>query len=164
MLRIWTVGSGAWPAGTRAERLVAALSGRRVTRLIDVRHSPCASDPEPGRPYGPKPWNLQAGRAGIVGLLDGAGIAYEWLVELGNPQRRDPAMAILRSQLADLDGGWPIHRGLARLAEIVRKPGEVVAVLCACAEAGSCHRTLIAQALNEAHFGGRLTIQDVEED
>ena len=87
----------------RAERLVAALVQRGVTRLVDVRLNPSASDVKPGR-YGPKPWTLQPGRSGIVGLLEAAGIAYEWLVELGNPQRHDPMMAVLRAHLADPAG------------------------------------------------------------
>ncbi len=103
---LWLAGYGAWPAPVRAERLVKMLRLRGVTRLIDVRLNPSAADPEPGRTYGPKPWNLQAGRElGIVGLLGPAGISYEWLVELGNPQRRDSKMAILRSQLDDPLGG-----------------------------------------------------------
>jgi hypothetical protein len=160
-MELWTVGYGAWPAAVRAERLVAALVRRGVTRLVDVRLSPSAATPEPRRPYGPKPWNLQAGRAGIVGLLDPAGIAYDWIVELGNPQRQDPAMAILRAHLADPGGGWPVHRGLVRLAEVARRPGEVVALLCACADVRTCHRTVIAQALNERHLSGDLVIRDV---
>src|SRR5262249_20294734 len=131
---LWTVGYGAWPVATRAGRLVAALGKAGVNLLVDVRHSPCASDPVPGRPYAPRPRNLQADPAGgIVGLLGGAGIAYEWMVELGNPQRQDPAMAVLRAQLDDPAGLWPVHRGLERLAEVVRRPGRTVALLCACA-------------------------------
>jgi hypothetical protein len=162
-MELWTVGYGAWPAPTRAERLVEALVSRGVTRLVDVRLSPAASDPSPGRPYGPKPWNLQAGGAGIAGLLAPVGIAYEWLVELGNPQRQDPEMAILRAHLADPDGDWPVHRGLARLADRVREPGEVVALLCACSDARTCHRTAVARALGDRHFGGRLVLRDVKE-
>src|SRR3954471_22583066 len=119
---LWLVGYGAWPASRRAIGLVEALRGRGVTLLVDVRHSPSSSDPIEGRTYGPKPWNLQEGRAGIAGLLEAGGIDYEWLVELGNPQRRDPSMAILRSHLADPLGDWPVHRGLTRLAARVRQP------------------------------------------
>jgi hypothetical protein len=124
-----------------------------------VRLNPCASDPVPGRPYGPKPWNLQEGGTGIAGLVGAAGIAYEWLVELGNPQRQDPAMVILRAHLADPAGDWPVHRGLSRLADRVRSTGERVALLCACADAERCHRTLVARALSERHFGGHLVVR-----
>jgi hypothetical protein len=160
-MELWTVGYGAWPAAVRAERLVAALARRGVSRLVDVRLSPCAAAVEARRPYGPRPWNLQDAGAGIVGLLAPAGIAYDWIVELGNPQRQDPAMAILRAHLADPGGDWPVHRGLDRLAALVRAPGDVVALLCACATARTCHRTLIARALAERHFAGALPIRDV---
>src|SRR4051812_18671064 len=117
--RLWIAGYGGWPAPVRARRLVDALTGRGVTRLVDVRLNPCASELGPGR-YGPKPWTLQPGRLGIAGLAADAGIAYEWLVELGNPQRHDRAMAVLREHLADPLGGWPVHRGLDRLAALVK--------------------------------------------
>jgi Protein of unknown function, DUF488 len=160
---LWTAGYGAWPVSVRAERLVAALSQRGVTRLVDVRLSPSASDVKPGR-YGPKPWTLQPGRSGIVGLLEAAGIAYEWLVELGNPQRHDPMMAVLRAHLADPAGGWPVHRGLDRLAALVEQPGDLVALLCACADDRTCHRTVIAHALAARYFDGRLIIRDLRRD
>jgi hypothetical protein len=160
---LWTTGYGAWPVPVRAERLVAALLQCGVTRLVDVRLNPSASDVKPGR-YGPKPWTLQPGRSGIVGLLEAAGIAYEWLVELGNPQRHDPMMAVLRAHLADPEGGWPVHRGLERLAALVERPGAQVALLCACALEQTCHRTVIAQALAARYFEGRLQIRDVRRD
>ncbi len=158
---LWLVGYGAWPAANRADGLVEALGARGVTRLVDVRLSPCASDPIPGRPYGPRPWNLQAGSAGIVGLLAEAGVGYTWLVELGNPQKRDHTMAVLRHQIADPAGDWPVHRGLERLAAMVREGGETLALLCACEDGRSCHRTVIAEALNARHFAGALDLREV---
>lgn len=156
---LWTVGYGAWPTSARAEGLVSILLERGVTRLVDVRLNPCASDMRQGR-YGPKPWTLQTGQAGIAGLARGAGIAYEWLVELGNPQRHDKSMAVLRAHLADPDGGWPVHRGLDRLGELVATAGETVALLCACADFRTCHRTLVARALAARRGEGRLVIRD----
>ncbi len=158
---LWLVGYGAWPAGTRASRLVDALLGRGVTHLVDVRLNPCASDPTPGRPYGPKPWNLQAGAAGIAGLLGEAGVAYTWLVELGNPQRQDRSMAVLRDHLDEPSGIWPVHRGLDRLAAMIREDGATFALLCACGDGRTCHRTVVAEALNARHFGGSLTLREV---
>jgi hypothetical protein len=160
-MQLWTVGYGVWPAPVRARRLVEALKASGITRLADVRHSPCASSIDPANRYGPRPWRLQAGPGGIAGLLGDAGIAYEWLVELGNPQRHDPRMTILRAQLADPGGNWPLHRGLERLAALVRRPGESVAIVCACAEARTCHRTLVAEALSDRHFGGALTVCEI---
>ena len=159
-MRLWTIGYGAWPANVRASRLVEALQGGGVTLVVDVRLSPCSSSPGPGRPYGPRPWTLQPEGAGIGELLRGSGVAYEWMVELGNPQRRDPSMAVLRAHLADPGGGWPVHRGLERLAERVRQPGAAVALLCACKDAGACHRTVVAEALSARHFGGRLDFRE----
>jgi hypothetical protein len=158
--QLWTVGYGAWPSAVRAERLVGALQGRGITRLVDIRLNPCASGLKPGS-YGPKPWTLQAGPAGIVGILEPASIAYEWIVELGNPQRHDPSMSVLRAHLNDVERDWPVHRGLEQLACRIRQPGEVVAILCACADEGRCHRRVIAQALAERAFKGRLVIRDV---
>jgi uncharacterized protein (DUF488 family) len=160
-LDLWLVGYGAWPAPKRAAGLVEALRSRGVTNLVDVRLNPCASDTVAGRPYGPKAWNLQAGREGLVGLLDTVGIGYTWLVELGNPQRQDRSMNVLRAQLADPAGDWPVHRGLERLAAMVREGGETHALLCACSIGRACHRTLIAGALNSRHFDGKLALREV---
>ncbi|RUL88558.1 DUF488 domain-containing protein [Tautonia sociabilis] len=160
---LWTVGYGSWPARERADRLASALSARGVTLLADVRLAPCSSDLDPSRTYGPRGWHLRASGSGegIVPLLAQSGISYEWFVELGNPQRQDPAMAVLRSHLDDPSAGWPVHRGLSRLADRVRTPGAVVALLCACADPARCHRSLIADALADRHFGGLLAVRDV---
>src|SRR5215213_8600675 len=115
---LWTIGYGTWPSPVRAERMVLALLAAGITRLVDVRLNPCASGVKPGA-YGPKPWTLQTGNSGIVGLLAPAGIAYEWIAELGNPQRQDKTMAVLREHLADPRGEWPVHRGLDRLTALV---------------------------------------------
>ncbi|WP_435009696.1 DUF488 family protein [Tundrisphaera lichenicola] len=160
---LWLAGYGHWPVARRANALVEALAKAGVTRLVDVRLSPSSSDPVEGRPYGPRPWNLQARGGGIVGLLERSGIAYEWLVELGNPQRRDPAMTIIREHLADPLGGWPVHRGLALLADRVRQPEQVVAILCACGDYRTCHRLTIARALAERYFGGSLVLRDLSD-
>ncbi|MDR3636668.1 MAG: DUF488 domain-containing protein [Isosphaeraceae bacterium] len=157
---LWTVGYGAWPTPVRAERLVASLVARGVTRLVDVRLNPCSSDVNEGR-YGPKPWTLQTGQAGIVGILNAAGIAYEWLVELGNPQRHDKAMTVLRAHLADHAADWPVHRGLDRLEALVGSQRAVVSLLCACADVRVCHRWLIARALAARRNASGLVIRDV---
>jgi hypothetical protein len=160
---LWLVGYAAWPAPTRASKLVEHLQRRGVTHLVDIRLSPCASDPTPGRPYGPKLWNLQAGSAGIVGLLAAAGIEYTWIVELGNPQRQDHAMTVLRDHLADPTRDWPVHRGLQRLASMLSDGdgGATHALLCACGDSRTCHRTVVAHALNARHFAGGLTLREV---
>jgi uncharacterized protein (DUF488 family) len=160
-LDLWLVGYGAWPVATRAKRLVETLRARGVNHLVDVRLSPCSSDPVEGRPYGPRPWNLQAGDAGLVELLGSGGIDYTWLVELGNPQRQDPKMAVLRAHLADPSSRWPVHRGLDRLAAMVRDDDGTHALLCACRDGRACHRTVIAEALNARYFNGSLHLREV---
>lgn len=160
-MTLWLVGYGYWPAPKRADRLVAALQKRGVTRLVDTRNSPCSSDIDPARTYGPKAWNLQPGMTGIAGLLAGGNIAYTWLAELGNPQRQDPAMRVLRSHLEDVNNEWPVHRGLALLAKMLEQGDDTIALMCACADGKSCHRTVIAQAVSTRHFDGQLAVRKV---
>ncbi|MFN0052858.1 MAG: DUF488 family protein, partial [Planctomycetales bacterium] len=120
----------------------------------------CASALNPNSFYGPKDWNLQV-QGGIAESLRAHGIKYLWLVELGNPQKNDPHMAVLRWQLEDERGGWPVHRGLQQLAELVRRPGETCCLLCACEKYTGCHRRLIAEALRDRHFGGCLALVNI---
>lgn len=162
-MTLWTVGYGRWPAARRAMAMVSQLRVVAVTRLVDIRLAPCASNLAADNPYGPKDWSLQGPGQGIKSLMESAGIEYEWMVELGNPQRQDPSQAVLRAHLAEPSGGWPVHRGLERLADRSREPGASVAILCACAKAVECHRSTIAEALNQRHFGGELRIREVGE-
>lgn len=143
---LYTVGYGFWPPAKRMHSLIAALKSAGVGLLIDTRHSPCASQIEPGSNYGPRPWNLQAGKHGLAHHLAEEGIDYCWLVELGNPQKNDPAMKILREQMASRDEQWPVNRGLELLARMLSETGPC-ALLCACADCRHCHRTLIAEAV-----------------
>ena len=57
-------------------------------------------------------------------------------------------MAVLREHLDDPSGIWPVHRGLDRLAAMVREGGQTFALLCACGDGRTCHRTVVAEALN----------------
>jgi hypothetical protein len=142
------------------EGVVAALQAAAVTCLIDIRHSPCASVTDPAALYGPKPWNLQP-MGGIVESLWAAGIDYRWMIELGNPQKNDRQMQILRWQLADGRGHWPVHRGLELLAVAIREAGQRCCLLCACANHGECHRKLIADEVRARQFGGKLAIRPI---
>jgi uncharacterized protein (DUF488 family) len=140
-----TIGSGYWPVAKRVEAICDCLKRAGVELLIDARHSPCASQLDPGSQYGPREWNLQSGGNGIEQMLKSHGISYLWLVELGNPQKNDPGMAVLREQLASAHDRWPVNRGLQLLADTLSK-GKSCALLCACADYRHCHRTLIAEA------------------
>ena len=150
----FTAGYGRWDAKSRWDRLVSALLDARVGLLVDVRHSPCASNRDPGHHYGPRDWHVQADGRGIAAKLREVGIGYLWLVELGNPQKTDPRMAVLREHLADPAGGWPVHRGLELLRGLVADRGVRPCLLCACAEYESCHRKLIAEALRDRLSAG----------
>ncbi len=147
--QLFTVGYQRWKPATRIDQLITALQNAGVNTLVDIRHSPCASNPKPGGMYGPTDINLQANGRGLPAHLMEAGIEYQWFVELGNPQKNDPSMTILRQHLADQATPWPVHRGIQLLKILVTKPGRRVAILCACTKFEDCHRSLIASALAE---------------
>jgi hypothetical protein len=107
-MELCTIGYGRWPTKRRLERLVGALTAAGVTTLVDTRHSPCPSNLDPRSNYGPRDWHLLDAGRGLDGHLRTAGIDYLWLVELGNPQKTDPAMAVLRAHLADAEAPWPV--------------------------------------------------------
>lgn len=143
----FTLGYGRWPADKRPAALVAALRAASVNLLVDIRHSPCPSQLSAESNYGPREWHALAGGKGIVPLLGAAGIEYLWAVELGNPQKVDPDMAVLREHLASPpECGWPVHRGLALVRDLVEK-GRVCGLMCACDRYAGCHRKPVAEAL-----------------
>lgn len=159
---LYTVGYGAWPASARAARLVAALLAAGVRTLVDVRHSPCASNLDPNHAYGPREWHMQSGERGIVEFLREHGIAYRWLVELGNPQKKDPEMRVLRWHLQSHDRKWPVNRGLDLLHDMLGRTEEgPYCLLCACAVFDDCHRSVVAHALGRHYFHGELDIVDL---
>jgi uncharacterized protein (DUF488 family) len=160
-MTLYTIGYNHWPPATRFDRLVEALKGAGITRLVDVRHKPCADNLDPKSPYGPKDWKLQAGERGIDARLTAEGISYLWLLELGNPQTKDPAMAILRTQLASADEHWPVNRGLALLRSQLHVVGTRNCLLCACGDYRTCHRKVIAETLSQRYFEERLRIVDL---
>jgi len=147
-VELFSVGYQRWPASNRWERLTRSLQAHRVEVLVDVRHSPCSSELDPSSNYGPRDWHLQADGRGIAHRLREAGIEYLWLGELGNPQKRDAAMRILREQLADRSGRWPVHRGIELLRQVLLVQRKRCCLMCACAKYDSCHRRLIVEALN----------------
>ncbi len=170
----FTVGYGRWPAPVRWARLVEALKGAAVDLLIDTRHSPCSANLEPAHHYGPRQWHVRAAEVypdaadpplraeerGIKAGLRAEGIDYLWLVELGNPQKHDPAMRVFFDHLRDRDGGWPVHRGLNILRRLVREEARRVCLLCACKDFRTCHRCFIAESLIDA-LGGQAKHRDL---
>jgi uncharacterized protein (DUF488 family) len=127
--------------------LIKCLTHADVRLLLDIRHSPCASQIDPRSNYGPRDWHLQAGETGLASLLKNEGIDYRWLVELGNPQKNDREMKILKEQLASNDDRWPANRGMEWLLMALSRMPSPIALLCACADYRRCHRTLIAETL-----------------
>ena len=145
-IELLTLGYGRWPAKIRGPRLVQALKRARVELLVDIRHSPCASNLDPAHHYGPREWHVQPAGSGIVTLLQDAGVNYLWLVELGNPQKTDPEMEVLRAHLSDPAGGWPVHRGLEILRRLVLDERKRCCLMCACEKYEGCHRKVVAEA------------------
>lgn len=147
-LCFFTVGYGRWPAAQRAEKLQAALKAAGVDVLVDIRHSPCSASLSPKSNYRPTDMNLQpSGEGGIVAVAAAAGCEYLWLVQLGNPQKNDPAMTVFREHLAaPRERDWPARLGLGVVKAMVSN-GERVALMCACKEYERCHRKLVAEAL-----------------
>ena len=99
---LYTIGYGRWPAPQRVHRMIQALQVAAVSTLVDIRHSRCSANTDPRSNYGPKEWNLQMDRRGIAHHLAQTGLAYLWLVELGNPQKKDPAMAPRQGEITCL--------------------------------------------------------------
>jgi hypothetical protein len=147
MTTLFTIGYNAWPVRERMERMGHALVEAGVTMLVDVRHSPCPSDPSGRSMYGPKPWTLQQD-GGIISELEKLGLSYTWLPELGNPQKNDPHMSILRWHLADRETKWPIRRGLLELEKLLQD-GQICCLLCGCASYDRCHRRLVVEAFTK---------------
>lgn len=150
---LYTIGYGGWPTSTRMEQLLAALKQASITTLIDIRHAPCAPNP-PGHGlerYQPKRWHLQPGGQGISAALEKMGIQYTWMVELGNPQKNDKLMTVMREQMDSCDlrspiaNQWPVQRGLQLLREICACQNTVVCLLCECGKYSECHRKLVAE-------------------
>lgn len=159
---IYTLGYSRWQPDKRIEGMVSALVDAGITTLVDIRLSPCSSSPTVGNQYGPKAWTLQHEGEGIRSHLQEAGIKYLWLPELGNPQKNDHAMRILREHISDLNQHWPVHRGLTLLRDLVESDDESVCILCTCADYRSCHRSVISEALSRRFYGGALNIQNLE--
>lgn len=159
---LFTIGYGAWKdTKRRMPGMISALRDAGVTMLVDIRHSPCASDPGESGNYVAKPWNLQV-ESGIATEIHEVGIEYRWLVELGNPQKRDPKMSVLLSHLKSGSCQWPVNRGLEMLKQFVTEANQRCCVLCACDEYEKCHRRLIAETLAARHFAQQLAIVDIQ--
>lgn len=155
---LYTIGYSRWAPAARLKGLLEMLQAHDVSLLVDTRLQPCSSQLT-GR-YGPKDWTLQSGAAGLAHHLGRIGVEYLWLSELGNPQRHDPDMAVLRAHLEDGGMRWPVNRGLELLRGRI-EGDDVVCLLCTCRDAATCHRTVIGEAVRARYFGERLDVRSL---
>jgi hypothetical protein len=81
-------------------------------------------------------------------------------VELGNPQKRDPEMKILRHHLSQKEG-WPVHRGFEVLRELIVHKGKRCCLMCACEDYATCHRSLIAEGFRKAVGPAEVRVVDL---
>lgn len=110
-------------AGLRTADDVAETLGDRVTTVVDIRYSRWSRNPTFSQR--------------TAETIDAAGYGYEWAQGLGNAEYRTGGM-----RLADPSA---VHQLTDRL-----DAGESVAILCVCADATTCHRTLVSDlAQNE---------------
>lgn len=162
-VELFTIGYQRWPAKTRWARLLSTLKRASIELLIDVRHSPCSSNTDPSHNYGPRDWHVQAEDQGIVAGLRTAGIRYIWLVELGNPQKKDSEMRVLQSHVTDTSMEWPIHRGIWILKRLVLEEKKRTCLMCACKSYETCHRKLIVEVFSRTVCPVQIRHQDLSE-
>lgn len=157
-MKLYTVGYSRWSSVQRIDRMLKTLKAASVNTLIDIRHSPCSSQPNSRGRGGTKAWNLQTEGTGIAYHLEKEGIEYVWLGELGNPQKNDKSMIILREHISSKDLKWPVNRGMELLHEIVQEKRKVCCLLCTCKYYEDCHRKVIAETLSNRYFSGKIEI------
>lgn len=129
--------------GRTPEDLVAAMSDRGATRLVDVRLTPVSRV-------------KRFSKSRLRDRLEAAGFTYEHRPELGNPKDNRPGYARPGTPAADaarrryLDEVVCSKRGSAaidHLAALV-DGGEVVFVLCFERDQECCHRAQIIDAVD----------------
>lgn len=125
---IWTIGYG----GRKPADFVELLRQTSVELVADVRLSPRGAMGSYTR--------AKSNDRGIQKLLGAGGIAYEWLPELGNPDRTDPLMTQFRTIVVP---EFPVRaRRLLEWATSKR-----ICLLCGCKLAIACHRSIITDWL-----------------
>lgn len=138
--------------GRTPEDLVAAMSDRGATRLVDVRLTPVS------RVRG-------FSKSRLRDRLEAAGFVYEHRPELGNPKDNRPGYARPGTPAADaahrryLEDVACSERGAAaidHLAALV-DGGEIVFVLCFEHDQECCHRAQIIDAVDELRVKARFT-------
>lgn len=126
--------------GTTVDRFLDALTAAGVETVVDVRA--VASSRRPG-----------FSKTKLAAHLAGAGIGYLHLRGLGTPAdgraasragRHDEMRDVFREHLATPEA----HHDLVALAGLV-ETGRCVCLLCYEADPATCHRRLVAVALND---------------
>lgn len=125
---LWTIGYG----GRRPADFVALLRQAGVELVADVRLTPRGTMGSYTR--------AKSTDRGIQKLLSDGGIAYEWLHELGNPDRTDPGMEQFRAVVVP---EFPVRT--RRLIECASS--QQTCLLCGCKNAATCHRSIITDWL-----------------
>lgn len=130
-MKIFTIGYG----GRKVPKDFAELlAGHGVQLVCDIRFAPQRAF------MGIYTYNPQKGDGPIMRLLSEYDISYQWLKELGNPDRNDPKMTKFR-QLMQTAG----ERRIQRLQSIARE--KVVCLLCAEKDYNRCHRKIVTKLL-----------------
>jgi uncharacterized protein (DUF488 family) len=119
------------------DRLLAALRGAGVARLVDVRA--LANSRRPG-----------FAKRALSAALEGAGIGYLHLPALGTPAAgrqavREGRPAEMRRIFGAHLQGMEAQAALAGLRDLAAR--EPVCLLCLEADPAQCHRTLVAEAV-----------------
>lgn len=130
-MTIYTIGYG----GRRRDDFLGLLVGAGVQVVADVRI-------EPQHASMGMFVKAKSSEKGIEKLLGSAGIAYEWLEELGNPQRKESGMTTFRGLMVR-----EAESRTTRLREIAES--RAACMLCAEKDPGRCHRKLIGDYLEE---------------
>lgn len=129
MKTIYTIGYG----GRKPTDFVEILSKASVQLVADVRLLP-------NRASMGSYVKAKSPERGIEKLLGEAGIAYQWLEELGNPDPKDPQMQSFRDLMTEeFDSRTEQLQKLAT--------SQTVCLLCAEKDPERCHRSIVTSGL-----------------
>jgi len=130
MTTLYTIGYG----GRHPKHFVTLLTQHNIALICDVRA-------EPRRSYrGIYTFSPEKNSGPLPRLLAQEGIKYQWLPELGNPDRQDPEIRAFQ-QLMDQEAESRLQR-LQTLGQAAR-----TCLLCAEQDAQRCHRRIITTYL-----------------
>ena len=130
MPTLYTIGYG----GRHPQHFVTLLTQANIALVCDVRA-------EPRRAYrGIYTFNPEKSSGPLPRLLAQEGINYQWLPELGNPDRQDPEIRAFQQLM-----GQETESRLQRLHTLIQAGR--TCLLCAEQDAQRCHRRIITAYL-----------------